>query len=77
MQIYTINNNLLVHANQIIHDGTIQVINNAGNLVKEYSMNRICFNTFPLLVSDGKYLVRVKSEKGRKEKYIDVIERKN
>jgi len=70
IMIYLINRTLLIQSNRIMQDCRIQIIDRDGNLIKELSMKNQYVSTFPLMLDDGKYLVRVKSESGKKEKQI-------
>ena len=70
IMIYLINRTLLIQSNRIMQDSRIQIIDRDGNLIKELSMKNQYVSTFPLMLDDGKYLVRVKSESGKKEKQI-------
>ncbi len=76
MLINTIQKTLIIQSNQILHNCTVQIFNSSGIIINKFTINNQHTSTFQLSVSDGKYLVRLRSNEGNKDKHIYIKERK-
>ena len=60
----------MVQSNRVIHECKIEIVNTEGKVVCDYRMKNQYVSGFPLRLDKGKYLVRIRSETGKKEKQI-------
>ena len=70
MLIFAIDDEIFIHARNIILDGKIQVLDYKGEEVKSFTMSQLDYCSFRLDAPTGKYLVRVSNHSDKVERYV-------